>query len=72
MKVPISWLKEYLDLTHSPEELAKVLTLAGIEVDSVDATGAQFTGVVVGKVISAEPHPHADRLRVAKVSDGVE
>lgn len=72
MKAPISWLKEYLDLSLTPEELAKALTLAGVEVDSVDSVGAKFTGVVVGKVLSAVPHPHADRLRVAAVTDGTE
>ncbi len=72
MKVPLSWLKEYLNFSQSPEELANVLTLAGIEVESIDASPLKFSGVVVGKVLSAEKHPSADRLCVAKVTDGKE
>jgi phenylalanyl-tRNA synthetase beta chain len=72
MKVPLSWLKEYLNLTQSPEELAKVLTLAGIEVESIEASILKFSGVVVGKVLETLQHPSADRLCVAKVSDGQE
>ncbi|MBS0604958.1 MAG: phenylalanine--tRNA ligase subunit beta [Verrucomicrobia bacterium] len=72
MKVPLSWLKEYLNFTQSPQELADVLTLAGIEVEGIDASPLKFSGVVVGKVLEASKHPSADRLTVAKVTDGKE
>jgi len=72
MKVPLSWLKEYLNFTHSPQELADILTLSGIEVDGIDAPPLTFTGVVVAKVLETEKHPTADRLVVAKVTDGAE
>lgn len=72
MKVPISLLKEYLNFTQSPEELAEVLTLAGIEVEGIDTTPLKFAGVVVGLVLETNRHPSADRLVVAKVSDGKE
>lgn len=72
MKVPISWLKEFIPFSHSPQELADLLTLAGLEVEGIESTALKFTGVVVGKVISVEKHPNADRLRVAIVSDGAE
>ncbi len=72
MKVPLSWLKEYLNFTQSPEELANVLTLAGIEVEGIETSALKFSGVVVGKVLKTHKHPSADRLCVAKVSDGEE
>ena len=72
MKVPLSWLKEYLNFTQSPEELANTLTLAGIEVESIESSPLKFSGVVVGKILATEKHPSADRLCIAKVSDGNE
>jgi phenylalanyl-tRNA synthetase beta chain len=72
MLVPLSWLKEYLDIPSdlTPHKLAEALTLAGLEVDKVEASSLGFTGVIVGKVLKAEPHPQAERLRIATVSDG--
>jgi phenylalanyl-tRNA synthetase beta chain len=72
MKLPLSWLKEYLDLPFTPEKIAETLTLAGIEVDEIQSIGGSFSGVVIGKVVSTAPHPNADRLKVAQVFDGVE
>ncbi|MBS0621230.1 MAG: phenylalanine--tRNA ligase subunit beta [Verrucomicrobia bacterium] len=72
MKVPISSLKKYLDLEITPEALANVLTLGGIEVEGIETTPLKFSGVVVGEVLHAEQHPSADRLKVATVSDGTE
>jgi phenylalanyl-tRNA synthetase beta chain len=72
MKVPLSWLKEYLSLKQSPEELANVLTLAGIEVEGIEASPLKFSGVVVGHVLETQRHPSADRLCIAKVTDGTE
>lgn len=72
MKIPLSWLKEYITLPSSLEEIDKTLTLAGIEVDAVETLAPSFEGVVVAEVIEAERHPNADRLTVAKVFDGTE
>lgn len=72
MRIPLSWIKEYIDITLTPEEIAKILTMAGLEVDSFETIGADFSGVVVGRVLKVERHPNADKLVVATVSDGVE
>jgi len=72
MKFPLSWLQEYICLSHSPEKIAETLTGAGLEVDGMEFTGSSFEGVVVAEVLEANPHPNADRLRVAKVFDGTE
>lgn len=72
MLIPLSWLKEYLDLNCTPEQIAQTLTLAGLEVDKVSPTSMGFTDVVVAKVLECHPHPEAERLRVTKVTDGKE
>ncbi len=70
MKVPLSWLKQFIPLTQTAQEIACSLTNLGIEVEAITGHEATFEGIVVGKVLSAEKHPNADRLRVAKVTDG--
>ncbi len=70
IKVPLSWLKDYVDITLSPEELAEGLTLRGLEVGAIIKTGTGWDKVVVGLVESIEKHPNADRLVVLQVNDG--
>ncbi len=72
MKVPLSWLREYVDIDLPPEELAHRLTMAGTEVGSIDVVGGSWENVFVGHVTSVDPHPNADRLRLATVSLGDE
>ncbi len=72
MKVPISWLREYVDLDATPEELADKLTFSGIEVEGIAAVGSDYAGVVVGEVRHVEAHPGADRLRLCRVFNGSE
>lgn len=72
MKLPLSWLHEQIALKQSPEELARLLTMAGLEVESLERLKMPFEGVVVGRVTACERHPNADKLVVAKVSDGRE
>jgi len=74
MLVPLSWLKDFLEIpAHvTPQKIAEALTLAGLEVDKVEHASLGFEGVVIGKVLKAEAHPEADRLRVATVTDGTQ
>lgn len=72
MKLPLSWLHEQIALKQSPEELARLLTMAGLEVESLEQLKMPFQGVVVGRVTACERHPNADKLVVARVSDGGE
>ncbi|NNE36201.1 MAG: phenylalanine--tRNA ligase subunit beta, partial [Rhodothermales bacterium] len=67
MKISYNWLKDYVDLTASPGDLADMLTMAGLEVESIDKIGDVPDGVVVGRVLSVEKHPKADRLTVCSV-----
>ena len=70
MRVPYTWLKDFIELELSAEELAETLTRAGIEVEEIVTLAPQFSGVVVAEVISIEKHPQADKLFVTQVSDG--
>ena len=70
MKFSEQWLREWVNPTLSTEALAHQLTMAGLEVESVDAVAGDFSGVVVGEVLQVEPHPDADKLRVCQVNVG--
>ena len=74
MKVPLSWLAEYVDLPLSVDELAHRLSMAGAEVEEVIRSGAEWEHIWVGRVEKVEPHPDADRLRLVTVDivDGEE
>ena len=72
MKLSLNWLREYIPLNQAAEEIAKILTSLGLEVDSVTTIGGSFAGVVVAEVLETEKHPDADKLCVAKVFDGKE
>lgn len=69
MRVPLSWLADYVDLTVDTREIARRLTIAGIEVDDIITSG-EWDGIVVAHVEKVEPHPNADRLRLATVDIG--
>ena len=71
MKVPLSWLKQYVDVDLPAQDLAHRLTMAGIEVGEVEVIGG-WSEVFVGQVTGVRPHPNADRLRLCVVSTGSE
>ncbi|MFQ5857681.1 MAG: phenylalanine--tRNA ligase subunit beta, partial [Anaerolineae bacterium] len=72
MKVPISWLKDYVEISVSIEELAERLTLAGLEVADIEYVGAEWERdrIFVGEILETKPHPNADRLVLAVVEYG--
>ncbi|PIR19668.1 MAG: phenylalanine--tRNA ligase subunit beta, partial [Elusimicrobia bacterium CG11_big_fil_rev_8_21_14_0_20_64_6] len=70
MKVSYNWLKEHLPLDISATELSTHLLKIGFEVAGHERLGPTFTGVVVGKVVSKDKHPNADKLSVCVVDDG--
>jgi phenylalanyl-tRNA synthetase beta chain len=67
MKISLKWLKDYVDLKFAPRELAERLTMAGIEVKAVNTMGG-WENMVVGEVLAVNPHPNADRLKLATVN----
>ena len=70
MRVPLGWLSEWVALPESVDELAERFTMSGLEVDGIERTGPDLSGVVVGAVEACEPHPGADRLSVCRVGTG--
>ena len=70
MRVPLSWLREYVDIDLPPRQLADALTMRGMEVSSIEVTGSDWTDVVVGRVLTLERHPNADTLWLTTVDAG--
>ncbi len=70
MRISLNWLRELIDITMSPEELAHTLTMAGFEVEDIEDRRTWANGVVLGKIIDREQHPNADKLSVCKVNIG--
>lgn len=73
MKISYNWLKSYVDTTKSAEEIGKILTNTGLEVEGIrkiEAVKGGLEGVVIGEVLECELHPDADRLKVTMVSVG--
>src|ERR1700682_1719211 len=70
MKFTLSWLKEHLDTDEPVEKLADKLTMIGLEVENIDDKARALAPFTIARVISAEQHPNADRLRVCMVDTG--
>jgi phenylalanyl-tRNA synthetase beta chain len=70
MKFSESWLRQSVNPSISTEDMVAQVTMAGLEVESVEAAAPSMSGVVVGEIVSIEQHPDADKLRVCQVSGG--
>ncbi len=70
MRVPIRWLRDYVDVDLDPQQLADELTMRGMEVASIEVAGADWTDVVVGRLLAVERHPNADTLWLTLVDVG--
>src|SRR6266480_4367970 len=70
MKFSVNWLREFVDLPKNPEEIAELLTRAGIETKNIETRGANVDKVVVSQITVSSRHPNADRLTVCEVEDG--
>jgi phenylalanyl-tRNA synthetase beta chain len=68
--VPLSWLREYVDVELSPRALADALTMRGMEVSSIETAGGEWSNVVVGRLLAVERHPNADTLWLTRVDVG--
>lgn len=72
MKFSEAWVREWVNPNIDTAEMVAQLTMAGLEVDSVESVAGTFSGVVVGEILHAEQHPNADKLRICRVSSGDE
>jgi phenylalanyl-tRNA synthetase beta chain len=70
MKLSLKWLKDYVALPASVDELARRLTMAGLEIEGIARPGDGLKGVVVAQILASEKHPNADKLSVTKIDDG--
>ncbi|MDF1764122.1 MAG: phenylalanine--tRNA ligase subunit beta, partial [Oleibacter sp.] len=72
MKFSEQWLREWVQPEISTQELVDQLTLAGLEVDGAEPVAGDFSGIVVGQVVTCEQHPDADKLSLCQVTDGID
>ncbi|HLW35725.1 MAG TPA: phenylalanine--tRNA ligase subunit beta, partial [Chthoniobacterales bacterium] len=70
MKFSVNWLREFVDLPKNPEEIADLLTRAGVETENIETRGAKIDNVIVSQIKASSRHPDADRLSVCEVDDG--
>jgi phenylalanyl-tRNA synthetase beta chain len=70
VRVPLSWLRDYVDVELTPEQLAERLTLLGMEVKGIERWGSDWQNVVVGELLEVRKHPNADRLSLTRVTTG--
>src|SRR5690349_14362013 len=75
MTISYNWLKEYIDIPESPEEIGKLLTSTGLEVESMEAfetVKGGLKGLVIGEVLTCTKHPNADKLSLTSVHIGAD
>ncbi|MEQ8302535.1 MAG: phenylalanine--tRNA ligase subunit beta [Cyclobacteriaceae bacterium] len=73
MKISFNWLKQYVDISETPEELGEILTGTGLEVESIEkfeSIPGGLNGLVIGEVLTCKPHPNADKLSLTTVDIG--
>jgi len=70
MLVPLSWLKEYIEIDIPPEELGEMLTMAGLELEALHYRGKDLDDIIVAKIVGIKKHPNADKLSLCEVTDG--
>jgi phenylalanyl-tRNA synthetase beta chain len=72
MKISVNWLRRHVEVDWDAAEIARRLTLSGLEVEEVEARTVALPGVVVARVLEAWRHPNADKLQLARVDTGRE
>ncbi|MFH0844538.1 MAG: phenylalanine--tRNA ligase subunit beta [Pseudomonadota bacterium] len=70
MRVSLNWLKEYVSIDISPSELSSLLTMSGLEVESLEPLGQSLRDIIAVKILSVKPHPEAERLFICEVDTG--
>ena len=72
MNLSMKWLSDYVDIDVTPKQFSDDMTMSGSKVEGYADETAEIKNVVVGKLLSVEPHPNADHLVVCKVDVGEE
>ncbi len=72
MLLSLNWLKDFVNIEKSIDELSHDLTMAGIEVEEIIEVGSQWNNIIVAEIIKVSPHPNADKLSLTKINTGTE
>ena len=72
MKLPLKWLREFVTIDASVEEISRRLSVAGLEVENIERLAPSFEGVTIARVLDVQKHPNADRLHLCQVDSGAE
>ena len=72
MKLPLKWLREFVTIDASVEEISRRLSVAGLEVENIERLAPNFEGVTIARVLDVQKHPNADRLNLCQVDSGAE
>src|SRR5436309_13866400 len=70
MRIPLSWLAEFVTWSGPAAALAERLTMAGLKLEAIEAVGQLDRRIVAGRLAAVEPHPEADRVQVCRVEVG--
>ena len=70
MRISLNWLTDYVDIPVGVDDLAKILTMLGLEIEAIERPGAEIENVFAGQILSIDPHPDADKLVVCKTDIG--
>jgi phenylalanyl-tRNA synthetase beta chain len=72
VKLPLKWLREFVNIDASVEEISRRLSVAGLEVENIERLTPSFEGVTIARVLDVQKHPNADRLNLCQVDTGAE
>jgi phenylalanyl-tRNA synthetase beta chain len=72
MKLPLKWLREFVNIEAEVEEISRRLSVAGLEVENIERLAPNFEGVSIARVLDVQKHPNADRLNLCQVDSGAE
>ncbi|MBU0706793.1 phenylalanine--tRNA ligase subunit beta [Patescibacteria group bacterium] len=70
MRLSLNWLKDFVEIKETPEQVADVFTMLGFEVETIEKMGAELEPVISVEILKIKPHPNADRLKLVQVFDG--
>lgn len=72
MKIPLSWLADFMEINHDVDTYVEMLNQLGFEVEGVESPGKDIHGVIIAKVLETHPHPDADKLKLVDINTGTE
>jgi phenylalanyl-tRNA synthetase beta chain len=70
LKISLNWIKQYIDISLSPQEIDEKLTMSGLEVESIELIGKELEDFSIAEIVEVKKHPNADKLSVCRVNDG--